>query len=147
MELLKVIPETGLSKQKISASAKDIIRQIEDGNLDPIKALIAFKAVEKLGEEILDYIKTKCQGEAEKYKGSAFFGANISVRATPASYNLEADEEYAQLKAKMKEREAYLKEAIKSKSGRVLTEEGEVVEAPPMVKPQGSTIVVSFKNQ
>lgn len=147
MDIMKIIPETGMSKKVISDGANDIIRRIEEGELDPIKALIAFKSMELLSEEVVSFIRKRSEAEAEKYKGIPVYGATLSVRATPAVYDMEADIEYVNLKKKFKEREDYLKEAIKSKSGRVITEDGEVVEAPPMVKPRGSTIAVSFKKE
>lgn len=145
MDITRIIPETGLSKQTIQDSVNSILKGIEDGTVDPIKTMIALKSVELISEEVLSVLRKKSIALAEQYKGQFIYGAKLSVRATPASYDMDGDQEYADLKAKLKDREAYLKEAIKSKSGRVLTDEGEVVEAPAMVRPQGQTIAISFK--
>jgi hypothetical protein len=147
MDITKIIPNTGLSKRVIETTAQGIIESIKNGDADPIKILIAFKAVEKVAEEVGDFVKDTCIDKADQYKGEAFYGVKVRTQATRAFYDMESDEEFRVLKAKLKAREELLKEAIKAKSGRALTPDGEVVEAPPLLKPQGQTIVLTFNKE
>ncbi len=144
-DLINIIPNQGLSKKVIANQSENVIQRIKDGDLDPIKAMIAAKAMEEVVKAVLSYTRDTAIGKAEEYKGQSIYGATLQVRNTGATYDYEADQEYSLYKAQLKAREELLKEAIKSRSGKALTEDGEVVKAPPIKSIGGQTIAISFK--
>lgn len=143
-----IINQNDLSKKGIAEIDKHYLNQIKEGNANGLEVHLKAKyiksAMDAIIKSTIDYAIT----EADKYgKEDSLYGAKFQVKNLGDTYDFEADQVYANLKAQLKEREALLKDAIKAaqKGGAVVDHDGEIVEAPPMKHAGGQTISVTFK--
>lgn len=108
MNTLQKLPTT---KLEIEPFVNKAIGEILSGNVDPLKAEIELKILEEAISKIRKDVRVRnyVMAEAEKYNKQEFMGCKIqlSIRNTP---DYSGDTEWQILKAKLKSREALLKE-------------------------------------
>jgi hypothetical protein len=149
MQEAKAFDFEHITKTSISNTAKAIASPILDGEMSPSKKMIHFMALRDILDEVISEIRPAAIDELKLSKGSnaQIFGAKIEPSVT-AKYNYSAcgDSEWDDLnkaieitKAKLKEREAFLKTL---KSPVYLPETGE--EVRPAMVTGGETIRVTF---
>lgn len=150
LQKAKIIDFENISKSSISHAVDLICMPIVDGEISASKKIVQFIALKEILEDVITKIRPSAMDQLKLAKGSAanIYGAKIEP-ATSSKYDYTAcdDSEWNNLnaelnviKAKMKERESFLK-AIKS--AIYLPETGEVVN-PPIVS-QTDTIKVTIQ--
>jgi hypothetical protein len=136
------------TKSERASFVADLIDKLQDGLADPIKVHLQVKKMEDLLNQIKenqDY-KNLVFDEAVKFgKKFELYGAAFEIRSGASRYDYSNDAEYAELKEKLKQREAYLK-GVPSTGIETVTKDGEVVKVyPPIKNPAADIIAVTLK--
>jgi hypothetical protein len=143
-------------KSDLSEMASLIIEGVDDGKADPLDTLIMAKKGLYVFEAIAEAMKNKVPNPG---KGYAKHNCEVSERATGVSYSfdtcndpiwLELNTEFISVKAKLKDREKWLKTFTKpTEVEDQANEDGEVImEARtinPPVKMAGISTIISIK--
>lgn len=145
---------TAPSKTEIADQCQVIINEInETGNA--LKVATTMKAMEIAMKTIKEGISDAIMDEADKYEGKTFDfdGHALSIREAGARYDYsncgdpymdDYLEEMKSLKAKIKDREAFLK-AIKDKATIVDERTGDVAEVYPPSKTSTTSLTINLK--
>jgi hypothetical protein len=115
--VLRILPVT---KEEIARFSKQVIQQVQAGEVNPMEILVLIRAFQAAGKTILDCIKTNLQAEGDKYseKTLEVFGARVEKADVGVSYAYEhsCDREWERLRTDMetamerlKEREEFLR--------------------------------------
>jgi len=115
--VLRILPVT---KIQIAQFSKQVIEQVQAGEVNPMEILVLIRAFQAAGKTILDCIKTNLQAEGDKYseKSLDVFGARVEKADVGVSYSYETceDREWERLQtdlattaARLKEREEFLR--------------------------------------
>lgn len=108
---LQVITEKfNLTKGEIERKAREVIDELDEGNVNVLVVHICLKAMEELIKKVKDGINGAVLEEAAKYGGKEFDfrGSKVSV-ANRRTYDYSADTIWANLDAEKKGREQMLK--------------------------------------
>ena len=115
--------------------AMSIIAEVQDGDLDPMHALIYATKGEELFKSIVDNLRPIVASKGVQKGGITMYEAEITERKNPDKYDFSSSNDHEwntlnatllEVKEKMKEREALLK-ALKTD---MATEDGEVINPP-----------------
>lgn len=143
------------SKEGIISFSSKVIKDVEDGNVDPLRVRLICKTLTEIADAIDKGTKANQASEAAKFgdKPFMFHGAELHHTATYTSYDYRHcnDRVYEKLKeandlstAKLKDRETLLK-ALKEKQTMVDEDSGEVYVILPPIKSQTMGLKVSIK--
>ena len=150
LQKAQIIDFENISKSSMSHAVDLICMPIIDGEISASKKIVQFIALKDILDEVITKIRSSAMDELKLAKGSAanIYGAKIEP-ATSSKYDYtvcddstwnQLNAELQIIKAKMKERESFLK-AIKS--AIYLPETGEVVNPPIAI--QTETIKVTIQ--
>lgn len=147
---MKYLTPVSLDKSTIENTIKQIVTNVKEGHISGLEAYVAAKGLERISKEVLKQIKTEAIDEGELYPklDRTYMGAEFSISNGTVTPNLEEDEIFADLKARMKKREELLREAFKNrnKGSRIVDEDtGEVVPIVNAKSVSGSNITIRFK--
>lgn len=144
-----------LGKPEISEVTQEIIKQLNDGNINPLETHLRFKAIENVIKTVKPILDPLARSEAEKYGERKFtaMGANVELAETGTKYDYsncgdpvltDLNLQLEALEAKIEKRKEFLKAIDGSE---VITDQstGEIVIIYPPVKTSTSSIKVSFK--
>jgi hypothetical protein len=136
-----------LSKQSLGEWSTEMVKLIEDGELNPLEAHAKAKAIVAALTDVIKRTEDLAQDEAAKYGAKTFdaFGASVTLKDGAVTPNYSEDAVYVEIQSKLKAREEILKLAFKSKDVEITdTTTGEVV---PKVSPKyaKSSISIQFK--
>lgn len=111
MELIKLIEEQIITKSVISDIVEEAVNAVKEGHIDPMEAAIRLKANEEILKDIRKQLDDLILSTAEDYeKGDRIInGVEFNVVNGRKAYDFSDDAEWADLKAKLKAREEYLK--------------------------------------
>src|SRR3972149_2237161 len=78
----------------------EITQKVQDGEIDPLKAYIEFKAFEKKFKECMLAVQELAIAESRKYGQKTFtaFNAEITLKSNPGTWTFESDEYYKRKK-------------------------------------------------
>ena len=156
--LQEVMVAPSLSKANQTAIAEDMISQVVNGNVDPMKAYIQVKAIAEVCEQFLksEEIVGLTLGAVTRSGKDlpAFNGAKVALaNTTRYDYESTRDPEYISLvqqknhiSTKMKARELFLK-SLESEIDVVDRESGAMITIFPPAKTQSKTLRVTFAKQ
>lgn len=155
--LQKLISAPVLSKEAQSNVANDLVAQVINGNVDPIRAFVQMKAVGEVVEQFLkntDIVALTQAAVAEHGKDAQFGGAKIGIAYTTRyDYASSGDTEYAELMrakedidTKIKARQMFLK-SVTDTMDVVDSSTGELVTIHAPIPTKSSTLKVSFAKQ
>lgn len=143
-----IVLSENISKSDIQKAANNVINEVLDGNVDPVKTYVQLKAIMAACKQAIDGIEQEAIGESYKHSGKSFtmLGANVAKKEGSLLLDYEADPVYVKMKEAVKAREAQLKSAYDmSKRGDVyITGDGEEVPVVPP-KPTKPTLAITFK--
>lgn len=132
-----------LEEKELEALADDLIRRVDEGELDPIKVYTQAKHMEAFVKKINGAIKHQTVNEATKYgKSFQMYGYRIDVKNTADTYDYSFDSEYRELASKLAERKATLDLAIKQNPNELVIN-GEVIPVCPVKTYGGETIALT----
>jgi hypothetical protein len=106
------------TKAEISAKVNELMDQVDEGWINPMRALGQLTAIEKLVSDCRKAIMEKAITEAEKYKEKTInaFGAEFQIKESGVKYDFSSDAEWKDYqdtidlaKAQQKGRETVLK--------------------------------------
>ncbi len=146
------------NKAEQKALAEQLIAYINDGEINPLEAVVKVKSISEVinavlkDQSVVDQVITELEkyGKAEK---PGYNGAIVEARETGVKYDYsicgdivwnELNSQLDELKEAIKVREKYLK-AIKSRKPEIDPETGEVYEIIPPVRTSTSTFAITFK--
>ena len=111
MELIKLIEEQIITKSVISDIVEEAVNAVKEGHIDPMEAAIRLKANEEILKDIRKQLDDLILSTAEDYaKGDRIInGVEFNVVNGRKAYDFSDVAEWAELKAKLKAREEYLK--------------------------------------
>lgn len=144
MNALSHITVLPSSKEEISTFSKQVIAEVECGNIDPLALKVRLKWLEKLIDAIDKPIKDSAMKEAAKY-GKKFEYKNFIIEEMESgtSYDYSQDAICVELEAKLKERKEFLK-ALKSPID-VVDSDGVVTTIAPPIKKSTTTLKFTAK--
>ena len=134
LELIKV--------SDLELKLKEVQSAIVNGELDALEIYSVTSVMEKQIKAFNAIAKGYAKDEADKYSGKSFeaFGKTFEIRNGGTLLQYEDDPIYAEMKAKLKEREELLKTALKS-SDTIYDSEG--LEVPKVsVKYKADSLIV-----
>ena len=147
-----------LSKAQQADMAESIINQIEEGEVNPLSIQIGLSAIENVIKTVKasDTYKNSTLTEAEKYGQKSFdlYGASLQIKEVGVKYDFtscgdpawnEMNQELEDLKAKMKEREDFLKRTPKDGQTCLDEQTGEVYKIYPPLKTSTTSVTTTFK--
>lgn len=153
MDNLSIINSNLLTKEGIKETAIAIKTALDEGNVNPLDLKMAFKAIEKLGEQIKEKLAEHSLEEADKYgKSFKFKGANFTVMEAGTKYDYsdcnhaeynDLVSQIAELNKRKKDIEEELK-TIKGSRTIVNEETGEIITLYPPKKTSTTTLTVSL---
>lgn len=129
------------TKSELSSVAETFVNQVKEGYEEAIDVLIKAKALEEISKEIQSGIKEFAIEEASLFgkEGSKRMGVGVVVANGATKYSYDHDEEWCilnnqieELKAKMKDREKKMQDALKY-GGVLVTADGEEIHAAIVV--------------
>lgn len=155
--LQKFISAPVLSKEAQANVANDLVAQVINGNVDPIRAFVQMKAVGEVVEQFLknpEIISLTQEAAVERGKEAQFGGAKVGITYTTRyDYMSSGDAEYAQLMSdkenidtKIKARQMFLK-SVTDTMTVVDSSTGELVTINAPVQTKSSTLRVTFAKQ
>lgn len=111
MELIKFIESQIITKSVISDIVEEAVSAVKEGHIDPMEVAIRVKANEEILKDIRKQLDDLILSTAEDYaKGDRIInGVEFNVVNGRKAYDFSDDAEWADLKAKLKAREEYLK--------------------------------------
>ncbi len=135
--------------------AADLLRQLEDGEIDALDLMIAIKRLEIEIESVKSVAKEKATDEALKYGQKTFDknGAKIEVAELGVSYSYDSccypewerlKTSEASVKEKIKSSELWLK-SLKGKTEYIDPETGEMCDVFPPQKTSTTGIKITLK--
>jgi len=137
------------TKSERASFVTDIVDKLKDGLADPIKVHLQVKKMEDLLTQIKEHkdYKDLVMDEAVKFgKKFEMYGAAFELRAGASRYDFSNDSEHAELKEKLKQREAFLKGVPAAGIETVNQNTGELVAIyPPIKTPAADVIAVTLK--
>jgi hypothetical protein len=150
-----VMRQLAVSKTGIATFSNQLINQVKNGEVNPLELKAAFKAMEKIIEQVDEATKGHQLSESSKYGEQRFsaFGAEIEKCEVGVKYDYSVcgDPIYNQrlsiaeeAKKQLDERGAFLK-ALKEPITLVDDESGEVVTLRPPLKKSTDGLKFSFK--
>jgi len=146
---------TAPTKSEIEKQSKEIIAKINDsGEINPLKVATAMKAIEMSIEIIKKGISDAVLEEAQRHEAKTFEydGHSLQIREAGARYDFtncndpeydRMEKEMESLKAKIKQREGWLKAAPEGATV-VDQETGEVHEIYPPAKSSTTTVAITL---
>ena len=143
--ILNVAPE--LSKAAIQSASESIMSKVEAGELKPLDVWMKITTLSKLSEDLKEKLRGLVRSEAETIgKTFDYQGAKIELSESGVTYDYTNcnDPEWTDLKAKLKEREAFLKN-VHGIMTLVDRGSGESYDINPPIKKSTSTIKVTYK--
>ncbi len=155
--LQKIISAPVLSKEAQANVANDLVAQVINGSVDPIRAFVQMKAIGEVAEQFLknaDIMALTQAAAAERGKDAQFGGAKVGVTYTTRyDYLSSGDSEYAELvrakediDTKIKVRQMFLK-SITDSVDVVDRATGELVTINAPIPTKSSTLRVTFAKQ
>ena len=149
LEKAQIIDFENISKSSISHAVELIAIPILEGEISASKKIVQFIALKDLLEDVITKIRPSAMEELKLSKGEGIniFGAKVEP-ATTSKYDFTVCDDFewnqlnadlADIKAKMKERELFLK-AIKS--AVYLPETGEVVNPPIVLRSETIKVTI-----
>ena len=125
---------TSLAKPDLLKVAGRVSELVEAGEMDALKAYAIGKGLAFVAKTIIDKTESEAIDKALSYNKAdrTLMGSTFTYTEGGAMYDYAKDEEYNRLASALAERKTILDEAIKAKSGKALTEGGEVVDKPPL---------------
>lgn len=125
-----------------------IVRGVNTGLLDPLKAFIALKKIANEASMAIKALESDAIAEAEKYgKGEQqVFGVKIAVKNGPSRWDFKACSQYNERLKAMKEIEDNLKNTAKGKGEYIDKDTGEMWTLPVNI-PGKRLLQVTFKNK
>lgn len=134
METLSVINLLPSSKEQVKIFSNDIVSQVKAGVINPLTLKMQMKFIEKTFSEIDKEIKDNVMDEASKYgKSFQHNGWKVDEVEAGVTYDFTRDNEWLDLREKIKERETFLK-SLKSPLEIVDTETGETKTLLPPIR-------------
>jgi hypothetical protein len=136
-----ILNVNSFTKSELSSVSQQFVSQVKNGDVEAIDVLIKAKALEEISKEIQSGVKNYAIEEAQAYgkEGSKRMGVGIVVANGASKYSYDHDETWSELnkemeilKAKIKEREKSMVEAIKY-GGQLITADGEIIPAAVVV--------------
>lgn len=148
LSTITIMPET---KGEIELFKSKVITELESGMYDPLEIAIRFKAMEQLLKEIQSdkTFKELSVGEAEKYgKSTTVKGAKIEIAELGVKYDYSGcgDSQLNQLESEIKrltEQKKARENWLKSLSGEMPNEDGEVCSPPVKTSTTGIKITLA----
>lgn len=160
LQLTQITEAVPFTRAQQSDLVESLIAQMENGEINPVEAVVKAKALNETLNAFLKDDRTNeyVLNECDKYgKGEtpSFAGATVSVRATGVKYDYMncGDPEYANLlkqeqeisKAR-KEREKYLSAITKPKT-EFNGETGEIYTLNPPARTAKDSFIITFKKE
>lgn len=153
----KLISVPVLSKEEQTNVANDLVAQVINGNVDPIRAFVQMKAISEVAEQFLkhtDIVAATQAAVAECGKDAQYGGAKVAISYTTRyDYPSSGDREYLDLMrqkedidTKIKARQMFLKSVTDSVEV-VDRNTGEVVTISAPIPTKSSTLRVTFAKQ
>jgi polyhydroxyalkanoate synthesis regulator phasin len=128
---------------------KDIYNLVKNGEIDPIKAIVVLKQLEKKAKEYKSMIDEIVLDELSKYgkEGATVDGYNVNTRSSAGRWDFKHLTEIQDLEKQLKELKEKHKGAYKQMLHNLTTlgEGGEVI-VPANFK-QGKDIIIITKNK
>ena len=134
-------PSAPLTKSSQIELAEKLTNKVELGEADPLKTFIQLRSLETSVKIALDKIKGRAIEEGQKLNkgGEKIIGVSCSLMNGRRMYDYSNDSVWNDLKAKMKEREEFLKGLKEPMSDM----EG-VISCPPIIKYCEETLTLKF---
>lgn len=98
---LTLIAENGnMTKQNALQLAEKIINQVQEGNINPLDAMVKLTYLSTAIDGALKVIRPLAVDEADKYPTKTFtdYGAEFQVKETGIKYDYSVSEEWKQVK-------------------------------------------------
>lgn len=158
--LIQITETIPFTKVQQSDFVESLVAQIEDGEVNPVEAVVKAKALNETLNAFLKDDRTNeyVLNECDKYNKSetpSFAGATVQVRETGVKYDYMncGDPEYTSLLKQMQEisdalkkREKYLS-AITSPKTEINEETGEIYTLKPPVRTAKDSFIITFKEE
>jgi len=139
---LTVLSGFGVTKVEIANMANQIIADVEDGNIDPLTALVGIRAAENALKLIKNKLNNIFNDSAHEYTEKSFIKNNIKFTKTGRrAYDYSVSSDWIALNEKKKALETLMK-AIKEPMAN--TETGEMVYPAP--SKYSESISITFPN-
>lgn len=140
-----------ITKVALHETATSIIQQVEDGDKDPIEAMIQAKALEQMAKDMLEGLKAYAIEEAykwEKSKGS-MSGVQFTVKNLADKYSFSHCEEWEVLNKQISEltekRKALEVQMVAArKTGEVTLPDGRKIPPATIERHGGETIEITI---
>lgn len=153
----KFISAPVLSKEAQSNVANDLVSQVLNGDVDPVRAFVHMKAIGEVVELFIknpDIVSKTQEAIVQNGKSAQYAGAKVVIsNATRYDYGSCGDREYADLlrmkedvDTKIKARQMFLK-SISGTIDVVVRETGEVITVNAPLPTVSSTVRVTFAKQ
>lgn len=120
-----------------------IASDVTDGNINPLKAYIELKQLEKVLSDTISKIQDDARNEADNYGMKSFeaFGANVELRNAASRWDYSNVHQVVELDNKLKTMKKLAEQAV---NAEVYDEKGCIIE--PAIKIEGkATIAISLK--
>ena len=158
--LIQITETIPFTKVQQSDFVESLVAQIEDGEVNPVEAVVKAKALYEMLDSFLKDNRTKeyVLNECDKYnKGEtpSFAGATVQVRETGVKYDYMncGDPEYTSLLKQeqeisdaRKKREKYLS-AITSPKTEINKKTGEIYTLKPPVRTASPSFIITFRKE
>lgn len=142
LNVITLLPST---KEEAQTFANDLVRRVNDGEINPLDLKAQMKFIEKTLELIDKQTKDSWMKEAVKYgKSFEYKGWQVDEIEAGIKYDYSMDVEWSELKEKIKSRETFLK-AIKEPLEIVNTTTGETTTIYPPIKKSTTTLKFTAK--
>lgn len=155
--LQKIISVPVLSKEAQATFANDLVAQVINGDIDPVKAFIQMKAIGEIADQFLknsDIVAATQEAVAVGGRNAEYGGAKVGISYTTRyDYLSSGDREYAELARQKEEIDTKIKARqmfLKSISGTVDVVDrgtGELVTISAPIPTKSSTLRVTFAKQ
>ena len=145
----------GLSKEKNSSLSDAIIRDVEQGTINPLTAFLQLKSIEDVCKKAKEGINKWSLEEAQKHGAKSFdyMGAKVEISELGPKYDFSncgdiiwesLNQQAESLKEQLKEREAFLK-TVKGEMEIVNPDGGEIYKVVPPVKRSTTGLKITLK--
>jgi hypothetical protein len=142
LNTINLLPST---KEEAQSFANDLVRRVNEGEINPLTLKAQMKFIEKTLELVDKQTKDSWIKEAGKYgKSFDYQGWKVEEVEAGTSYDYSLDFEWSELKEKLKERETFLK-SLKHPIEVVDKTTGETTTIYPPIKRSTTTLKFTAK--
>ena len=154
MKAIEAFRDLPASKEQVASFSDQLIRQLDAGEIEPLKFKVFLKCLEQVMDNIKPVLDEMARDEAERYGEKEFtlMGAKVRLSEVGTRYDYsscgDSTHEYLSAQAKnasltLKDREKYL-QSLKSPMTIVNEVTGEIETISPPVKISKSSITITI---